>query len=564
MARTGSIGHGRTSMPFAAPTLRRVIATEIAAVATSLTMLAAQATIGWALTAAAAVSLLPFVTVGRRPLVDWFRVLWRFVAHRVPGAGVTVDHPDTTGHPIGVHWQRNTITCVIAISPPGHTTTTLGRASADTQCTLPIDALASCLKQHDIAVASIDVVALGFRTASGSAATDVYEGLIGPLPAVATRTVWVSVTLDVRANAKAIEARGGGRAGAARTAVVATTRVARALQADGLSSRLLTGAQLRSAVIHLCRGVSTEDLTQTWSTAPLPGVSSVGYGIDCRAITAEDIAVLWSTPSLGTTMTFHLQPSREAGKLRVRGSCRFAARTRVAKPPVRALTSLRGSQRDDMFAQLPLGVPGLEFLGPSRTLDVSALDRLDLPVSGCGQLLGSDAGGHGVAVRLFGPGLTRVRIAGELYLAQQVLFRAIATGARVLVRTDRPHAWRSLLDAIDAPERLSVVGHTIGHRPSYDVILNDFAGESEPTDQQRLSGVTVMSLTEHELRNHGIERARALPGYECEVSIVQPHASGDRIRVLSGPLDVELTLVTIPQETAFIGRPRSLRSVVRA
>ena len=564
MARSGSVGIGRRATPVAVPALRRVITAEIAALATSLVLLAAQVRPLWAFLAAAAVALVPFATVRRRPIIDWFRVLWRFLANRFPDIGVTTDHDDLAGRSVGVHWQRNTVTCVIEMHPPQHVTTVLGRASADTPYSVPIETLASCLHQHDIVVSSIDITALGFRSSPGHAATEVYESLIGPLPAVATRTVWVAVTLDVRANARAVEARGGDRAGAARTAVVATTRVARALQAEGLNSRLLSSAELRSAVLHLCRGVGTDDLTQTWTTAPLPGVSSVGFGIDFSSTTAEDIALLWSTRSLGTTLTVHLEPTRDIGKLRVSGSCRFAARASVAKPPVRRMTSLSGSQRDGMFAQLPLAVPGLKFLSPNRTLDVSRLDALHLPVSGCGQLLGSDAAGHGVAMRLFGPGLVRVRIAGELYLAQQLLFRAIATGAKALVRTDRPHAWRSLVDSIGAPDRLSVDGHTIRSRASYDVVLIDFANESEPTDQQPLPGVTVVSLFEHVPRDDETERAPGLLRPQWDVSIVQPHASGDRIRVLSGQLDVELTLVTIPEETAFIGRPRSLRSAVRA
>ncbi|MGV8875704.1 MAG: type VII secretion protein EccE [Rhodococcus sp. (in: high G+C Gram-positive bacteria)] len=562
MARTGSIARGRTAVPYAAPTVRRVIAAEIAALATTLALLAAHVQPVWALIAAATVALLPFVTVRRKPIVDWLLVLWRFVAHRFPEVGVTTDHTDAAGNLIGVHWHRNTVTCTIEIIPPGHATTVLGRASATTQYTLPVDAIASCLHQHDIDVSSIDVVSLGFRSSPGSVATEVYEGLIGPLPAVAMRTVWIAVTLDLSANARAIEIRGQGRAGAARTAVVATTRVLRALQAAGLPSRLLTSAELGSAVQHLCRGVSTDNLTQTWSTAPLPGVSSVGFGIDCRAITAEDIATLWATPSLGTIMSFHLEPARDNGRVHVRGSCRFAAKSPVAKPRVRGVTSMSGSQRDGIFAQLPLAIPSLKSLSPNRTLDVTTLNELLLPVSGCGQLLGSDPGGHGVAVRLFGPGLARVRIAGELYLAQQILFRAIATGARVLVRTDRPHAWRSLLDAIGAPDRLSVDANTNRSRLSYDVILNDFADRSVPPDAPRLPGVTVMSLTEHVPQHNRTERELPLP--DPDLSIIQPHASGDRIRVRSGPLDIELTLVTIPQETAFIGRPRSLRPAVRA
>ncbi|CCQ17277.1 Hypothetical membrane protein [Rhodococcus sp. AW25M09] len=564
MARSGSIPRGRTAVPFVAPTVRRVIAAEIAALATSLALLALQARPIWALLAAAAVALVPFVSVRRRPILEWVRALWRFLAHRFPEVGVTTEHTDTTGSQVGVHWQRNTVTCTIEISPPQHATTVLGRASADTQHTLPVDGLASCLRQHDIDVASIDVVALGCRSSPDSVATEVYEGLIGPLPAVAVRTVWISVTLDLGANARAIETRGHGRAGAARTAVVATTRVLRALQVHGLSSRLLTSTELRSAVSHLCRGVDTDDLTQTWSTAPLPGASSVGFGIDCSAITAEDIATLWATPSLGTIMSFQLQPAHDHGEVRIRASCRFAARKPVAKPHVHALTSMSGSQRDGIFAQLPLAIPSLQSLSPSRTLDASTLNELMLPVSGCGQLLGSDAGGHGVAVRLFGPGLARVRIAGELYLAQQILFRAIATGARVLVRTDRPHAWRSLLDAIDAPDRLSVDATAARTRSSFNVILNDFADGSMPLRQQPLSGVTLMSLTEHGPRHDGTEQEQGPAQSEPDLSIVQPHASGDRIRLSSGPVDIELTLVTIPEETAFIGRPRSLRPAVRA
>ncbi|OZE33891.1 type VII secretion protein EccE [Rhodococcus sp. 05-2254-6] len=562
MTRTGRAGRGRAAVPFVAPTVRRVIVAETAAVAIGWALFAAHVRPGPALLAAAAVALVPFVAVRRRSVVDWVRTIWRFLADRVPDVGVSTNHTDTAVGPVGVHWQRDTVTCTIEIVPPGHATTVLGKASAETQHTLPVDALASCLRQHDIEVCSIDVVALGFRSSAGSVATEVYESLIGPLPAVAVRTVWVAVTLDLRANARAIGARGGGRAGAARAAVVATTRVHRALNAHGLSSRLLTSSEVRSAVLHLCRGVSIDDLTQTWSTAPLPGASSTGFGIDCSTVTAEDIATLWATPSLGATLSFRLQPTHDTGKVRIHGSCRFATRTPITKPRVRALTSMSGSQRDGILAQLPLALPALDSLSPSRILDTTTMDELKLPVGGCGQLLGSDAHGHGVAVRLFGPGLTRVRIAGELYLAQQLIFRAIATGARVLVRTDRPHAWSAILDAIGAPDRLLIDGTTTRSRPSYDVILIDFADGSAPPVQQGLSGVTVISLSEHLPRTGRPEQNRSVP--QPDLTIVQPHASGDRIHVRSGPLDVELTLVTIPQETAFIGRPRSLRPAVRA
>ncbi len=55
--------------------------------------------------------------------------------------------------------------------------------------------------------------------------------------------------------------------------------------------------------------------------------------------------------------------------------------------------------------------------------------RCSYPPAGCGQLIGSDDYGHGITARIAGPGVGMVYVAGELYLAQQLVFRAVATGA---------------------------------------------------------------------------------------------------------------------------------------
>ncbi len=554
----------RTSVvSFAVPSVRGLFAAEITTVTTTLALLAADVPVEWTLTAAATVSLVPFVAFRRTSIAGWLVVALRFGSGRAPAVGVTTEHVDPDGRPVAVHWQRDTVTCTVEIIAPEHDTTVLARTRADTRHTLPIEALTSCFRQHDVEVAAIDIVALGFRTADGSVATDVYEGLIGPLPAVAQRTVWVSVTLDVRANALAMAARGTGRTGAARTAVVAALRIARALESHGLSTRLSTATELRAAALHLSRGVDTDDLTQVWSYAPLPGVASTGYGIDCSTITVEDLSALWATPSLGTTMSVHLRPTDEPSRVRVRASCRFAAREAISRPDVASLTSMAGRQRDGILAQLPLAVATHSAVMPVGTLSTSALQAWAFPVSGCGQLLGSDTNGNGVAVRIFGANLPRVSIVGELYLAQQLLFRAVAIGARVVVRTDRPHAWGALRDAIGEPKRFLVDSDHTRVRPSYDVVVVDFADGSISLDQQSVPGVTVISLTEHEPPHDPAAPGPSRQEFAAMLSIVQPRASGDRIRVRSGPIDIELTLVTIPQETAFIGRPRSLRPAVR-
>ena len=120
------------------------------------------------------------------------------------------------------------------------------------------------------------------------------------------------------------------------------------------------------------------------------------------------------------------------------------------------LRSVDGDHRRAVLAHLPLAIPWLKDVVGLAEVPTIDLDRLRLPAGGCGQLVGSDPSGHGVATRLVGPGVASVHLDGEPYLARQVVFRAVATGARVVVRTDRPDDWIGLATAVDDPDRLRI------------------------------------------------------------------------------------------------------------
>lgn len=79
----------------------------------------------------------------------------------------------------------------------------------------------------------------------------------------------------------------------------------------------------------------------------------------------------------------------------------------------------------------------------------SVLDRLSLTGDRGGVVLGSDQGGGAVQVHLFRPVPSRLALLGGLYLATQVVLRAAATGAVVVVATGRPAAWSHILRAFD-------------------------------------------------------------------------------------------------------------------
>ncbi|GAA2386030.1 hypothetical protein GCM10010170_096180 [Dactylosporangium salmoneum] len=138
------------------------------------------------------------------------------------------------------------------------------------------------------------------------------------------------------------------------------------------------------------------------------------------------------------------------------------------------VTRLDGAQLDGLAATLPLGggaamedavlaglVSGHEglALGGARPATVTPprLSAVAPPVGGEGIMLGVNRRGEPVVIRLFRPEPTRATLIGGVRCAQVVVMRALATGARVLVQSARPHAWEPFQRGLGTAEPLSVV-----------------------------------------------------------------------------------------------------------
>ncbi|MGA9873270.1 MAG: type VII secretion protein EccE [Rhodococcus sp. (in: high G+C Gram-positive bacteria)] len=505
-------------------------------------------------------ALLPFVVVAGRPIPDWVVTVVRFATRSTTSPGVTTEMQLQDGEVAGIHRRQDRLSCVLELRPPRGAVTRLAAAESNTDSPIDLNVLGSCLTQHDISLSGIDVVSHGVRATSGSPASEVYEQLIGPLPAVATRTVWVSVTLDVRTNRDAVAARGGGELGGSRTVRIATERVARALEARGIHSRILTRHEIQAAAVHMCRGVPFESFTESWCSTPLPGVTRVGHGLDVGTLDNRGLDRLWATSTLSSSVILHLEPGPDQ-RVVMSGSCGFVGRSTPRVPKLPGLVSMNGRQRESLLTSLPLAIPAYG-LGPlRRRVTSSRLGDFRLATGGCGQLLGSDESGRGVALRIHGVGVRTVHVAGELYLAQQLVFRAVATGARVLVCTDRVHAWRTMVDSVATPDRLRIDGghHRRGPVPHdastargrFDLVVQDYSNPLDAVEPPPTVDGTVLTVVEHPSR---------APAQDPDVSVVQPGAVGDRIVVRTPRHRLDLVLVTIAQETAFIGRPRNIGS----
>jgi hypothetical protein len=167
---------------------------------------------------------------------------------------------------------------------------------------------------------------------------------------------------------------------------------------------------------------------------------------------------------------------------------------------------------------------------------------LHLPPAGCGQLIGSDREGQGIAARIVGPGIGTVYLAGELYVGQQVVMRALAIGARILVRTARPQAWHHLVSTIANPQRLAIAREPTQTNAGYNATIVD--GVNAPDPQ---AGVTTIYLTAD---------PAGWPAGTPDIALHQPGAVGQQVRLRTSVAAIDLTLVSIPRETAFIGNPR--------
>jgi type VII secretion protein EccE len=94
---------------------------------------------------------------------------------------------------------------------------------------------------------------------------------------------------------------------------------------------------------------------------------------------------------------------------------------------------------------------------------------LALPTSWAGLAVGRNRQGQPVVVRLFRPEHTGIVLVGGIRCAQLLAFRAIAIGARVLVRTNRPRDWATFAHGAAAPSGtigIAPPGHPVEPPPS--------------------------------------------------------------------------------------------------
>ncbi|MGN2641582.1 type VII secretion protein EccE [Nocardia takedensis] len=492
--------------------------------------------------AAAAVVLIP---VARRTLLDWIATWWGYLTRRGYELGDTVDFRGPDDRSLGLYWDGSRVVTVIEVLPPRGGLTRISSSTVHASHLLPLPELAKCLNQHDILLSGIDIISHGHRSRAGTPAGNIYESLLGPLPATAHRTVWLAIAFDAVASPDAAARRGGGSDGAARAVTIATQRIVRTLEDADCNARVLTAPEIRKAVLQITGGYDPRTLTHRWRYAELGNAVNVGAAVDPKRLGSDLLAQLWVPQSRGTTVAVRLRPGSSADSVNIGAAWRLTARELPEGSGVSGMVSMAGRHRDGLLAHLPLAVPGVDDTVPMTEYPIEVIGALHLPSSGCGQLIGSDEEQQGVAVRIVGIGISTVYVAGELYLAQQLVFRALAVGERILIRTDRAHAWENLVQTIGNPERLAIAVETHQSDAGFTATVVD--GVLAPAPH---AGVTTIYVTGDPM---------GWPATRPDLSIHQPGAIGNHVVLRTGTAQVDLTLVSIPREAIYIGHPRGRR-----
>jgi type VII secretion protein EccE len=397
------------------------------------------------------------------------------------------------GAQIGFRWDGRTLLSVVEINANPQALTVMEPGVTVSGETVPVQVLVDCLRQFDIEVASIDVISQGVRSHGHGHIAAIYDAVIGPLPAIAQRTVWVVVRFDPASCADAVRHRGGGRDGILRAATSATRRIANRLSAAGLRPSILTAGQVVHATNQLCDGVNVHTVEETWRMCREGGFQMRTFAVQPERLTTAGLGMLWTVPSYSTTIGLSLR--RDArGELEVRGLVRFDSH-RPLPTRLPGLGELRGRQHAALVATLPLPSPRRSLGRWATALGDGSLAELVIPASGCGQVVGADEHGRAVALPLFGPQLARVEVSGTLHLAQQAVLRSLALGARVRVHTRRPHAWHDMVGAVADPNAMRVTDPgrgTMAAGAERNYSIEVFDGVAEQPVRVGVTAVVVM------------------------------------------------------------------------
>lgn len=214
-----------------------------------------------------------------------------------------------------------------------------------------------------------------------------------------------------------------------------------------------------------------------------------------------------------------------------------------------------------------------------QVADIRALAAFRVPVGPAGMVLGRVSDGSQAVVRFFRPEPTRVAVVGGWWLGRLLVFRSLALGARVVVRTSTVDQWQGLSEwATGRPDRLAVISASAPialpaasqTQPVLHVLDDGVTGNLVPTSPWHTRLSLIHQLTQPAPRQLGESDLRIMQRLTGpEAAVAQSHLrlsaqtagllqvlEADMLAVLGAGPDTCLWLTPTSNELQTLGPPR--------
>ena len=380
------------------------------------------------------VAAIVLTTIYHVTLTRWVARWLHWRRHRadlttLPDPRAVVDIPVDGAGDIGVVIDDDRLVSMIALNPDPLAPTVVTDNEERTSNTIALSRIVELLHLADVNLESLDVITLGARAAGGF--SDLYQQMLGPVPAASSRTSWLVLRIGMLDNVAAIARRAGRADAARRTAAAACLRAADTLAAEGLDARPATAAEINAVndALH-----AEPPLADHWSHLEGRNTFTGVYYAD-PAHVAEDAAQWWTWPLARDVTTLIRLRNNDSGHPQIAALVRYRTAAAPSAPPVSRLGPLNGVQRA-AWRQFRIGT-----LPQDAPLPWGSLTKQDpvIPFGPTGPVIGSLPTAEKAAVHLPLAAPISVVCPSPLLL-RQVALRATATGRPLIVVTADPAA----------------------------------------------------------------------------------------------------------------------------
>lgn len=300
-------------------------------------------------------------------IAEWVQGWWTDPLSKLTtGCTPPIDHQRRfSGDVVGLREYRGRLVSAVAVERLADTTSGRHHHRDTESAPLPVEVVASALRQFDVRLDSIDIISVRIRR-------DTRATRAGRTDPGDERKTWLVLRMDPLNNVAAVATRDS----LASTFAAVTERLAEALDGTNCGARPLTGDELAEVDRAVLAGL--QPIRRRPRRRHLTHVKgyATSFWVSPQDITSETLAKLWSVATDATVLTVRV--TRRPGGAEVSAWVRYHTAKRLPREISAGLNRLTGRQLAAVCASMPAPVARSRLVVPARMLGEH--ETLVLPV----------------------------------------------------------------------------------------------------------------------------------------------------------------------------------------